>query len=400
MKKLLVLINVLFCLQYGFSQSDFREAYIISNDGDTINGLIDYREGNKNFEVCEFKNSIKSNSIKYTPTEIKAYQFINDKYFESGKIESDEASVFMEVLVRGKAVLYRHLKKYYIAKDTLFFELKNERQQVVVEGKNIIKYTNNHRGILSYLLTDCGDLKTVINNIRINEKELTKLIEQYNTCKGEPSITFKAKKSWFRASAGLGAGFVISNIDLNRGNLRNDYLTSNYSEDYSLTYGADFLFNSPRLNERIAFYTGVYYLNSHFNTSSTYDFETYTDRNTVTINLQQLKIPAGIRYTLTRRKLSPYLNVGISTTRHLSSSSQRVRETERNNQIETYESDALVIRPNQLGYWCGIGIKPPINAKIKSSFELRYERTNGIGPKESNLSSTLSNINFIVGISF
>lgn len=403
MKKIIGLTTMLLLVQYAYSQSDYREAYIITNEGDTLNGFVDYREGGKNFKTCTFKKSKEDQTINYNPGEIKGYRFVNDKYFESREIEIDPnnvKNVFLEVLIKGKASLYKHTNKYFASKDTLFYPLNNEQKEIIVEGRIVEKYTNEHIGILSYLLSDCVGVRNRIEGVRISEKNLTRLIEKYNNCTGEPTITFKAKKPWLSASIGVRTGAVVSTIEFSSPIQGAEYLTSSWDKNYTLTAGADFELNSPRLNERIAFYAGVYYLSNNYISFNTQEQSFSIDRNDVAINLKHLKVPFGIRYTLPDRNFTPYFNLGASTTLHMKATSEWIKETERNNVIETFENEALEINKHQVGYWGGIGVKKSINARFTGNLEVRYELTEGISAKGTVLTSKVQNIQLLIGINF
>lgn len=402
MKRILVIVVILYT-QHAYSQANFRKAHLITNTGDTLTGFIDYREGSKNFKTCEFKKSIEGESVNYNPNQIKGYRFVNDKYFESReiKIDDDEVeNVFLEVLVKGKVSLYKYMSKYYVGKDSLFYQLKNEQKEVEIEGRQLVKNTNEHIGILSYLLSDCMGLQSNIKGVRIDEKQLTKLIEKYNKCTGEPTITFKAKKPWFKATVGVGAGGVLSSIKFSPSIQGAEYLTSDFKNDYSLIVGSNFELSSPRLNERIAFYVGAYYLNSKYVSFNVQELSSYTVRNDVVINLKQLKVPFGFRYTLPEKNITPYFSLGASATLHLSTSSQWIAEIERNYVVETYENEALQINEYQIGYWGGIGAKKKINSRFSGKIELRYELTDGINTNESIVSSEIRNVFLLIGINF
>lgn len=402
MRKILAIV-VVFGTQHAYSQTDFREAFIINNEGDTLTGFVDYREGGKNFKICEYKNSEEAKSINYSPDQIKGYRFVNDKYFESREIQIDEnkvENVFLEVLVKGKASLYKHLAKYYIAKDTLFYQLKNEQKEVVLKGKRVFKNNNEHIGILSYLLSECVGVRDKIEGVRLSEKELTNLIENYNYCTGGSTITFKAKKPWFRINTEIRTGAVISTIQFSSDIHGTEYLTSTFNKDYSITIGADFELNSPRLNERVAFNVGAYYLRSNYISFNTQEQSFYTDRNDVVINLKQLKVPFGFRYTMPKRNITPYFNIGASTTLNLYTTSTWIKETERNKVVETFESEALEINHSQIGYWGGIGVKKNFNSRFTGNLEVRYELTDGVSPKDASTISEIQNIQILIGIGF
>ncbi len=81
------------------AQTDFRAGYIIGNIGDTLYGEIDYRGDFWMSQICRFKAD--DNSIRaYSPQDIKAFRFIDSKYFISQEINNNK--VFLEFLISGK----------------------------------------------------------------------------------------------------------------------------------------------------------------------------------------------------------------------------------------------------------------------------------------------------------
>lgn len=418
MRKTFVLLITFLCFHNVYSQTDFREAYIITNEGDTISGFADYRGGANNFKSCNFKASENQESVVYSPTQLKAYRFVDDKFFESKDIKTGGDSIerhFLEVLVRGKVTLYKYRSSFYVEKnDTLFYKLTNEKKELIVERKRITeydtqeihisKYSNKHIGILNMLLFDCIGL--IPNTLLLKERDLTRLIEKYNECTGEPSISFKEKKKWLQSSFGIGAGVNNSTINFKSDVKGSEYLTSNFDRNNSLFISVNIELHSPRISERIAFTTGLFYMSLKYTSFSEISGTTFSSpsitRNDVSIEFKQIKIPFGFRYTFPERFISPYFNLGGSETIHLSSSSLWIGEIERLNVVETYENEALYIRNQQFGIWAGVGAKKKITSKLIAQIEVRYERTNGIEGQNINpfLDSSIENIQLLLSLNF
>src|SRR5688572_22358710 len=106
----LLLICIAICLsELGFAQTDFRKGFVITLQRDTISGLVNYREGANAHEICEFKKLENLNATSYRPDEIFGYGFLDDKFFESRKVQEENKSprvAFVEVLVKGMVSLY------------------------------------------------------------------------------------------------------------------------------------------------------------------------------------------------------------------------------------------------------------------------------------------------------
>ena len=91
MKRVYLFLILLFvyigCIQ---AQRDYRKGYIITNQQDTIYGWIDYRGDLRNAKTCSFKKTETDRATDYSPSDIAAYRFIDNKYYVSKNIGSAE----------------------------------------------------------------------------------------------------------------------------------------------------------------------------------------------------------------------------------------------------------------------------------------------------------------------
>ena len=103
----LILLSIA-CIAHA--QSDFRPGYIVTNEFDTITGLVDYRSDLVNMKVCSFKKTEASVTENYYPGDIYGYWIDEGKYYVS-KVITEKAitdvqekyhAVFMEYLVDGE----------------------------------------------------------------------------------------------------------------------------------------------------------------------------------------------------------------------------------------------------------------------------------------------------------
>ncbi len=217
MTRFLLLTSLILIAQLAYSQSDFKEGFIITHQGDTIKGLIDYRESNYNYKKCSFKSPANGETI-YLPDEIKGYRFLNDKYFISKQIKIDENNyerAFLEVLVQGKITLYKYSNKFYAEKDdSVFYELSNTIKEQIINGKKYLKADNRYKGVLTVLFSDCSSSSSNLQNLKFIEKALIKSVKTYNKCKNSISTSFIEKKPWFRLNMGAAIGLNLSKLSI------------------------------------------------------------------------------------------------------------------------------------------------------------------------------------------
>ena len=234
---------------------------------------------------------------------------------------------------------------------------------------------------------------------------MTALVEDYNKCIGAPSITYKAARPWVKTYFGLTAGMSVSTLHFESGDPAYDYLAKSFDPSTLPMIGISFDLIAPRINERVSFHGDLLYTSSKYKGFREVENSLTTDRNYSTIELQEMKIPMGFRYVFPEKKITPYFNLGISTTFNLGIHSTLIKETEyiASHTVITTQKEALTdIRGYQLGFWGGLGLMKSVNKKLKAFIEVRVEQTNGLSKYASSkigqLDSRLLNLQVMVGI--
>jgi hypothetical protein len=401
---------IIFILSIGFSssvcaQTDFRSGYVITNSGDTLQGLLNYREGNNAHKTCEYKASKNSNVISYEPSQISGYGFVNDTFFQSGRLpgENNGVAVFFEVIIYGNASLYKFEKMFFIKKgNSDVQELVTGFREKLVDGKKYLKETNQYVGVLNILLFDCVKLRSEIPKAKLDEKSLSHLIENYNKCKGETPVNYKSSKPWIRSYISVSGGINSSKVQFQKYVKDFNHLSGKFEGYTSPMLGVSANISSPRFSEKFSLNLDFLYVNTEYKGQGVVEDTYAVHTNYMTIAIQSIKGQVGLRYTLPERKITPYLNGGISTTYHLKSKSSLVQEVESNNTVKTYETSALPISKQEIGIWMGIGGQMTIASKAKIFLEFRAEQTDGISSFNISsipaIRSRVNNLQFIIGI--
>ncbi len=93
------------------AQKNIREGYVVTLQGDTLYGEIDFRMPSMNMKRCVFKQKGADSFKTYLPGEIYSYRFTNNGiYYVSKKVDTDEGGseiVFVEHVIRGSMNLYQ-----------------------------------------------------------------------------------------------------------------------------------------------------------------------------------------------------------------------------------------------------------------------------------------------------
>ncbi|MEQ8239912.1 MAG: outer membrane beta-barrel protein [Cyclobacteriaceae bacterium] len=368
----LTLILLLIIVGSSYGQNDFRSGFIITLDNDTIQGQVDYRSNSKNYESCIFRG--EQDETEYYPIQILGFGYNNDKFFSSKIIDGS----FVEVLVDGDISLFMSKGKFYIKKDTSYFELESRVEKVEINGKVGTKETSKWRGILSYLISDCfPNSNAQTANIKFDEKSLTRLIIKYNKCKGSEFTEFKASKPQTKFDFGVTVGLSKSQIQTSARSGFFYYLDDSYSSvDPSI--GVLFAFSFPRITEKISFQGEFHFLKSSYSSlvilESPTEFisESPTEYHDTFIELSTLTIPFSMKYSFPEKKYGVYLQAGINYDYNLSSNTKLLSERVNGNVVSTFpEGVAFEINDNQIGFWGGVGILKSYQ-KFRGSIALRY----------------------------
>jgi hypothetical protein len=401
MNRTIILLTLLFVTQIVFSQADFRKGFIITQNGDTTYGLINYREGLSNFRYCLFKESQSQSTIRYTPREIIGYGFINNKYYVSRKIETkDQISelVFLEVIIKGLVSLFVSQNVFYIEKaDSGLYKLENETTEAIIEGKRVFAESKRHIGILSWILFDCQEIRKKTQSISLTEKSLTNLIEDYYKCIGSDYIVYKQNLAWTKINFGVSLGFIRSSIKIKTETNQFSYLISRYNS-FDPSIGLLLGISSPRISEKIAFQSEFQFFKSSYSSLVTISNPVTTKYHDTYIDLTTISIPLSLKYSFPEKNYSFYTQAGINYDLNIRATTRLLSESVSYNIVNTSEGIPFEINRNQLGYWGGVGLQRSFN-RFKISATLRYismmnlNKTGGITANDSRITLSIIIIN-------
>ena len=383
----------------GHSQSNFKNGYIITNSQDTIRGLVDYREGPKAYRTVDFKPTTDAEKVTYDPTQIKGYGVPGDIFFESTvAITKYEGSpMFCEVIIEGLVSLYKVENALLVRKENgKLYELSNEANEIVIDNKRVVKYSNQYIGILNMLTADCPDLGSEVARLRMLERDIADFVEKYNACKNSSSINFKSSKPWTKLSVGIAGGVQLSKLEFQSERYEHIHLNQgSFERTDSPLAGLSLAFTSPRISERFSFVAEAFYSRSTYQQFNIVGTLT-PFRNFLTIQIEQVKVPFGFRYSFPDRLFTPYIDLGASMTYHLTKYEDIIYMRDRGRTSS--------MKKNQIGFWGGVGVTKSITKKFKMVAELRYERTDGVAggllEVDKDLTSNISNYQLIFGIRY
>ena len=213
------------------AQVNPKEGYIITNEGDTIRGTINYLKDEENAKACQFKKAGEGTYKTLSPSDISGYRLADEGiYYVSRVVKSDDVvqRLFAEFLVQGGVSLYR----YSLNGETYFGFADMEGKEVVMREDKLNEDLTNYekklearRGQVQQVGSVMSKDPTVAGRLwkmDLTSNALLKMVKRYNEryCTSEGDcVVFKSdtKKSrsviphiyigaaasyaWFRSSA-------------------------------------------------------------------------------------------------------------------------------------------------------------------------------------------------------
>ena len=326
MKKLLIIIYAALSLNTNIlAQSDYRPGFVILNNNDTIDGLIDFNGDYKNENLCRFKFKAEDRFTEYKPFEIVGYRFLDDKFYISKEININgkKENKFLEFLVHGIVDLYSYREingvHFFIQKESEgLIELKKTEYKTFVDGNEFIRKDLKYIGLLKYLFADAPEIQNEIELVNVDRKSLTYIAVAYHeeVCKERKCIIYKKKLPATILNIGPLVGANRLSIDPEILRIASygkpDLYDCNFDKSYSLSYGLFATILIPYTNDKIhASYEGLINSNSFSSIYSIIDKSgEISSVHNFSLNSTDLSHNLFLRYDILKSKLHPTIQIG------------------------------------------------------------------------------------------
>ena len=175
------------------AQNNFEPGYYITNDGDSITGLIRVSKYTNKTQIIEFLKNENSIQHALNPTEIKIVcitdvrRFTSEYYPGQGKDPMEE-KLFFEEIVQGVISLYYfpdidNKNHIFIKKNDELIHISNNSVEI---QPDLHKYEidNIFRRSLIYYLNDCDKIQPAIQSTTYTVKSMARLMKKYHECLG------------------------------------------------------------------------------------------------------------------------------------------------------------------------------------------------------------------------
>jgi len=391
MRHLFIIIGVtfgifsLFLVGETSAQTDFRPGYIITNEFDTIHGLIDYRGDIRNCKVCLFKNESQYQTVTYQPGEILAYRFAGSKYYISKVLPTDSLKepVFAEYLVDGIVDLFYYAdntRSYYFieqenGKITELDIKKKERDEIDGIKGNYVFIYKKYIGLLKVVFNKCPGLFPEIDHAELTHKSLAGITKKYHDyiCDDQQCIQYVKEIPKAFVNLCIYTGINHSKINISSG----DFFSQNYEKSLYPSFGVLADLRIPHLNEKISLQVNTEISKNYFRSIEIN--RPNSNFKTLEIESSPIDLFGGLKYSYPKGKIRPtfYFGGGLTYLAGLKTSNRL--EIINGSTVRTYLSGQSDLRKKMPGIVGSIGFDYFKKLKRYAHIKLNYK----INPKNS-----------------
>lgn len=393
--------------------------YIISLNGDTINGLIDYQNWAKNPQEISYKRALEGGETKYLPREIQSFGVSGEIYSsaivdteispyliseldDSAHLNIQSDTAFLQLMIRGTKSLYYYqnsmgMQNFYVLSDEGFELLKYKKYVKNQDNKRVIAENRRFVGQLSVHFRDCPKLNDALQKASYTKRSLEKVFLQYLSCsESEVSFQKKTEKSTTIFSAIAGITFNTFSFKGGNGGSLADIADVTFSNSTTPSFGLSFEVIFPRNRRRLSLVSELIYSSFQVEGADVLVLNMDNYINTyVKLDYAYTKLNLLLRYKYSLNAVGIYGNLGMSNGYAVTHNNFRRRETVSSGIGFVQESDPIA---NFSKYEQGLIIGTGVIYK-KYSLEIRYEGGNGM-VRISSLQSNVKRYSALIGYQF
>ena len=405
----------------AFGQKNYVPGYLILPQGDTLRGLVDDQNWERNPRVINFKNEINANSQKFTVEQIAGFGIINGDIYHKQIVKVDKTptqleeltrtvgpviitdTVFLAEQIKGLVNLYYlhdENRKYHFfiqVKDGPVEELIQRNYLVNKSGQYLLGTSNQYKDQLRYsYLTSCPDIQPEINKTAYTKAALKSLIYKYNAClnptvPGEQKPTAKEEYK-FNLVAGPNATSYRFKGDPY---YYKDLIDAKFDLQSDIMVGLGFQILLPRNRQKWSIYSEVAYKKNYSQGQSQNQQYYRNQQTTITINADYVGFTTMLRYSWIKQHYQPFINIGFAGNYALHISTHK--QTKMSTSSDEITREKTILKDSkkvEVAAVAGAGVKIK-----KVTAELRLEKGTGY-LNYTNLSVTKNMLAFVLGYSF
>ncbi len=338
------------------AQTGFRPGFVIKNNGDTLNGLVDYTTDAKFGKSCTFKRFDIAQIITYRPDQIKAYGFDHGRYFESKR--KGRKPAFMECLLKGKTSVYIDPGK---DKSTVYLEESST-------GFYQLKRGNSQFTGVDY------DARDIAEKVKTSARESG---EPSRTFSQTPEVTIFHDFSMTKTKStqiGIAAGYQFLTVGI-PGTVFSKYFTdAEYNASFRPAIGIYLNKRLFRHSDLLSLDLAFLYLQDNYYGYSTYEYLDDIYINDILIDLSSVQVPLSLKFRFGKGKIHPFFKAGVYTSLDMDASFIRY-EDRLEGGTEVYSDHYSEYNPGpEMGFQGALGLEWHIGSARILSLEAGYQK--------------------------
>ncbi|NDW17302.1 hypothetical protein D0T53_00040 [Dysgonomonas sp. 216] len=356
------------------AQSNYKEAYYITNNNDTVYGLINFASDKTNNRECKYKPEKDAKVQVFHPGDILGYRFVNEGLFYKTKeftLHDVHQNLFLQYMVDGIVSLY-----YFSDSDNLsYFLFEDEKGENILITKKRDKLTDDgyvpdieYRNILKNSFMSNVSDTSLIDDLKFSQQSMIDFTKKYHeeVCTtGELCITYEEKNTdrsyaKFKISAYTGLSFNKYKLKVLDKNI----------EQTSPVLGAILEVSEPRLSQSFSVLLDLSVTRIEGNVKKS----NYSDNINYKSTIGSFRM--GVRYRYPKFKLQPTAELGFIYSKMFEGKIKGLSAHYGVIEYPDYE-----IRTGFVGIYGGIGVDYNIN---KDSFLFLRFTAESYGKRDSN----------------
>ena len=358
------------CYDCNAQRLNFVPGYVITNQNDSIHGLVLLGDPKFNTRRCVFKQAADSKEITYSPGEIVAYGSGRELYFRSYRIQegSIEKDLFLDCLVRGKISLFLLGNRLFVSSGEDVEELTVEKESISRNGTNYNIKKEVYKSTLITILADCPTIGEQIRTTEFTQNDIVDVIVAYHRCINAEALVMKkeTRKAHVRFGVSAGMQFYVMEFDKYASI---GYPTSTNSSGVSFVPSVSVVFSDPKISGKLSFVTGISYksMSNSIHDESAVTINIISD---LEVNSSYLELPLTIRYNFLNRVPSVYLQGGVAAYFNMQWHDETILTTS-SGFVLSEKVNSLKPDKFNLGFDASLGWALPVG-KSKATLEAHY----------------------------
>ena len=345
----------------AYSQKVFRDGFIIKNNGDTLNGLVQFYVKKTIADKCIFKRFDIASVVLYSPEQIKGFGYKDGNYYETHLVNGNR--VFLECIIKGNISLYKYKKQLFVSKENK--QLIELRSELVVAEKNSAPYT--YSNVAEFFKNYTEDRKgvNVPENLEVNENSIASIVKDFN---GKDSSAYKEFNRTYTNSDFVSDAIMEGRNALTYGVINASRFSTTILESQPITYrfpkatsmsqfksawtfGVFSNYQLSRVSQ--SWYVQLellYYRQNSYIYQVLYQaFPSQTHRIDLNYTMSSLSMPIAFRYKFPVKGISSFIDFGFSFDYIFRNYGRASLEVENDlHEVRTYYTDQFNKKINEL----------------------------------------------------